>query len=59
MNMMPGGAQGLQFGQLQNHLQVGGVIHVAEDGLTAKGRWRALIMMGDTTRHWANWQEGL
>ena len=59
MNVMPGGLQGLEYGHLQNHIQIGGVIDVAADGKNAKGRWRALIMMGDTTRHWANWQEGI
>jgi hypothetical protein len=56
MKMMPGGKAGLQYGQLQNHMQLQGVVHVAEDGRTAKGRWRALIMMGDLNKS-AQWQE--
>ena len=56
MKMMPGGQQGLTYGHLQNHLQLQGVVHVSEDGRTAKGRWRALIMMGELDRS-AQWQE--
>jgi hypothetical protein len=56
MKMMPGGKDGLKYGQLQNHMQLQGVVHVAEDGKTAKGRWRALIMMGDLNKS-AQWQE--
>jgi hypothetical protein len=59
MAMMPGGKTGLQHGMLQNHIQIGGVINVADDGLTAKGRWRALIMMGNTDLKTADWQEGI
>ena len=58
MALMPG-AGGLKHGQLQNHIQIGGIVNVAEDGQTAKGRWRALIMMGDTTKKTADWQEGI
>jgi SnoaL-like domain len=59
MKMMPGGATGLQDGMLQNHIQLQPVIHVAPDGKTAKGRSRALIMMGDLAKHSALWQEGI
>jgi hypothetical protein len=59
MKVMPGGATGLKDGMLQNHIQLQGVVHVAPDGRTAKGRWRALIMMGDLPRHSAQWQEGI
>ena len=34
---------GLREGQLNNHMILQGVVHVAPDGMTAKGRWRALI----------------
>ena len=59
MGLMPGGQGGLKHGELQNHIQIGGIVTVADDGLTAKGRWRALIMMGSTTRKTADWQEGI
>jgi hypothetical protein len=59
MSLMPGGKTGLLHGMLQNHIQIGGVIHVAEDGKTAKARWRALIMMGNTDKKTADWQEGI
>lgn len=35
-----------QYGQLFNHMQLQPVIHVAEDGRTAKARLRALIQVG-------------
>jgi hypothetical protein len=41
-----GGHRGLKKGQLNDHLQLQPVITVAPDGLTAKGRWRAVIMAG-------------
>ena len=41
-----GGQRGLKKGQLNDHLEVQPVITVAPDGLTAKGRWRAMIMAG-------------
>jgi hypothetical protein len=41
-----GGRQGLAEGELNEHLQVMPVITVAPDGLTAKARWRAIIMTG-------------
>jgi hypothetical protein len=59
MKMMPGGQSGLQPGMLQNHIQLQGVVHVEPDGKTAKGRWRALIMMGDANAKTAQWQHGI
>jgi SnoaL-like domain len=59
MKMMPGGETGLGDGMLQNHIQLQGVVHVAPDGKTAKGRWRAFIMMGDAAKGTADWQEGI
>jgi hypothetical protein len=56
MKLMPGGQRGLTHGHLQNHLQLQGVVHICEDGKTAKGRWRALIMMGELDKS-AQWQE--
>lgn len=41
-----GGRAGLAVGTLNEHLQVMPVITVAGDGLTAKARWRAIILTG-------------
>jgi hypothetical protein len=46
-----------QYGQLFNHMQLQPVIHVAEDGRTAKARLRALIQVGLLGRE-ARWGEG-
>jgi SnoaL-like protein len=51
------GHRGLKQGQLNDHLQLQPVVDVAADGLTAKGRWRALIMMGVYGQS-AAWGEG-
>lgn len=47
----------LPDGQLFNHMILQGVVHVAEDGLSAKGRWRALIQTGEHGES-ATWAEG-
>ena len=44
-------------GQLFNHMILQGVVHVADDGLSANGRWRALIQIGDYGKS-ATWAEG-
>jgi hypothetical protein len=41
-----GGKEGLSYGQLNEHLQLQPKVDVAADGLTAKGRWRDLAMLG-------------
>jgi len=41
-----GGEKGLAHGQLNIHFQLQPVIHVAEDGQTAQGRWRAILAAG-------------
>jgi hypothetical protein len=51
------GGEGLKPGQLHNHMILQGVVHVADDGRTAKGRWRALIQLGDAGKS-ATWAEG-
>jgi len=51
------GGEGLKPGQLFNHMILQGVVHVAPDGLTAKGRWRALIQIGEHGES-ATWAEG-
>jgi hypothetical protein len=47
----------LKPGQLHNHIILQGVVHVADDGRTAKGRWRALIELGEHGKS-ATWAEG-
>ena len=51
------GRSGLSQGQLNEHMQLMPVITVAPDGLTAKGRWRAIIMAGQLGEN-AIWGEG-
>jgi SnoaL-like domain len=51
------GGEGLEEGELFNHMILQGVVHVAPDGLTAKGRWRALIQIGQHGES-AVWAEG-
>jgi hypothetical protein len=51
------GRQGLQAGELNEHLQVMPVITVAPDGLTAKARWRAIALTGEHGGE-AFWGEG-
>ena len=41
------GKTGLKPGQLNEHYQIQPVVHVAADGQSAKGRWRAYIMAGE------------
>jgi hypothetical protein len=48
---------GLSEGELFNHMILQGVVHVADDGMTAKGRWRALIQIAEHGQH-ASWAEG-
>jgi hypothetical protein len=52
------GHEGLRHGQLNEHLMLQPVVHVAEDGHTAKARWRALIMAGQLGES-AFWGEGV
>jgi hypothetical protein len=51
------GGEGLAEGELYNHMILQGIVHVADDGSTAKGRWRALIQIGDHGES-AIWAEG-
>ncbi|MDC0598813.1 nuclear transport factor 2 family protein [Gammaproteobacteria bacterium] len=52
-----GGQQGLSPGQLNEHYQLMPVVTLAEDGMTAQGRWRAIIMGGQYGES-ALWGEG-
>ena len=51
------GRIGLAFGEMNNHMILQPVVHVAPDGTTAKGRWRSLIQAGQFKQS-ANWGEG-
>lgn len=50
-------ANRLAEGEMRNHIIAQGVVHVAEDGKTAKGRWRALIQAGSYGED-GRWIEG-
>jgi hypothetical protein len=52
-----GGKQGLAEGELNEHYQVMPVVTVAPDGMSAKARWRAIIMTGRLGES-AFWGEG-
>jgi hypothetical protein len=52
-----GGQAGLREGQLNEHMQLQPFVTVAEDGLSAKARWRAFIMAGQHGKN-ALWGEG-
>ena len=49
--------EGLSHGQLHNHFQLQGVVNVAPDGRTARGRWRAFIQVAVLGKM-AHWAEG-
>ena len=56
---LSGGVEGPLEGVLYDHFQLQPVVTVADDGQTAKGRWRALIMTGTSGSGSAgNWGEG-
>ena len=58
LQRLGGGQMGLVYGQLNEHLQLQPEVDVAPDGLTAKGRWRDMAMLG----HWqkdAAWGDGI
>ena len=57
LKRLGGGHNGLAEGVLNNHMILQPVVHVAPDGLTAKGRWRALIQEGHYKKD-AQWGEG-
>lgn len=51
------GGEGLKAGEIREAPIFQGVVHVAPDGKTAKGRWRAVIMSG-THGEDGQWAEG-
>jgi len=57
LKRLGGGHNGLVEGQLNNHMILQPVVHVAPDGASAKGRWRALIQVGQYKKD-AQWGEG-
>lgn len=50
-------ANKLDDGEIKNHIVTQGIVHVADDGKTAQGRWRALIQAG-TYGDDGRWIEG-
>jgi hypothetical protein len=53
------GMQGLQEGQLQEHLQLMPVLTFADDGMSAKARWTTIMLLGTQGEEaTANWGEG-
>jgi hypothetical protein len=53
-----GGREGLAYGELHEHLQLQPVVHVDQDGLHAKARWRDVGMLGEYGKS-AAWTEGI
>jgi len=52
-----GGQSGLGHGQLNEHFQLMPVITLSDDGMSAKGRWRVVILSGNFGES-AAWGEG-
>jgi len=57
LGALGGGGAGPRDGRLDEHLQVMPVVTLAPDGLTAKARWRAIVLQGDYGGD-AHWGEG-
>ena len=53
-----GGRPGLAYGQLNERLQLQPEVDVAPDGLSAKGRWRDMAMLGHFQKD-AFWGDGI
>jgi hypothetical protein len=58
LDALGAGTIGLKHGELSDHVILQPVITVAEDGRSAKGRWRAVIMNGQLGER-AIWGEGV
>lgn len=54
---MGNGRVGLASGALFNHMILQGIVNVADDGQSAKGRWRAFVQIGQNQRM-GIWSEG-
>jgi hypothetical protein len=48
----------LQYGKLFNHTQLQPVVHVAEDGASAKARWRSFMQVGNLGKE-ARWGDAV
>ena len=48
----------LQYGRLFNHMQLQPVVHVAEDGASAKARWRSFMQVGHLGKE-ARWGDAV
>lgn len=57
LNALGGGHMGAREGHLDEHLQVMPVVTLAADGLSAKARWRGIVLEGDYGGD-AHWGEG-
>jgi hypothetical protein len=55
--VMGQGKNGLEYGELHNHLQLQGVVDVDPGGKTAKGRWRAFMQVASLGKG-SLWAEG-
>ena len=53
------GQVGLGDGRLYNHLNLQPVVHLSADGLSARGRWRAMAMLGRYGDAAGTWAEGI
>jgi ketosteroid isomerase-like protein len=51
------GKSGLRVGQLRDHIQLQPVIDLGPDGESARGRWKALVLLGQYGEY-ARWQTG-
>lgn len=52
------GGDGLEYGQLHNHLILQGLVTIDPGGVLAYGRWRALQQVGELGKH-AHWGDGI
>jgi hypothetical protein len=48
----------IQYGRLFNHLQLQPVVHVADDGLSARARWRSFMQVGQLGKE-ARWGDAV
>jgi hypothetical protein len=58
LDALGGGTTGLRHGELNDHVILQPVITVSEDGQSARGRWRAVLMTGQLGEN-ASWGEGV